>query len=420
MSNADEPPKEESSRRPAEGVRVAVAQIAPKLGDVAANLEAHRTAVARARDSGARVVIFPELSLTGYRLKDTVPEVALTRDHAMMSELASLSAGIALVVGYVEETREHHFFNSATWFENGRPTFTHRKSYLPTYGMFDEQRYFARGKRIRAFDTKSGRAGILLCEDMLHPTAVTIAALDGAETIYAPSASPVRGVATEGDVDGNGRFWESYIRTMARALGVFIVYGNRVGVEDGHTFWGGSEIVAPDGSTLAKAAYYDEDLISAVLPEGAIRRRRMQFPALRDEDVDLTINELERLRERAPRRAPDQRRSGGGDRGRDEDSRRGRYARSGYDQRSPAGGRERRGGNWQQESRDRRGNWQGRDDNRHSRWQGGGNQDQQRPRSRWFQQQDQQRSRYRPERGERQQRPLGLPQVDEGEDDEES
>jgi predicted amidohydrolase len=425
MNDEQETPERGAIRRPAEGIRVAVAQIAPKLGDVAENLEKHRDAVTRAHDAGAQVVVFPELSLTGYRLKDSVPEVALTRDHALMAELNGLSEDVAVVAGFVEETREHHFFNSAAWLERGRATFTHRKSYLPTYGMFDEQRYFARGKRIRAFDTQLGRSAILVCEDMLHPTALTIAALDGAECVYVPSASPVRGVNAEGDVDANGRYWENYIRTMARAVGVFVVYANRVGVEDGHTFWGGSEIVGPDGSTLAKAAYYDEDLITAVLPEGAIRRRRIQFPALRDEDVDLTINELERIRERTPRRAPaeqQQQRRGGQDRRRDDDQRRGRYGRSGgYDQRGGGGGgggRDRRGGgNWQprDNTRENRGRWQPRDDNRQGQGQGG--------RGRWFQRddaRDDQRARYRPQQGERQPRPLGgLPVDDDADEDKE-
>lgn len=415
MNDPKDVPAQGAIRRPAEGIRVAVAQIAPKLGDVAENLEKHREAIARARESGAQVVVFPELSLTGYRLKDSVPEVALTRDHALMAELAGLSEDVAVVAGFVEETREHHFYNSAAWLERGRSAFLHRKSYLPTYGMFDEQRYFARGKRIRAFDTQLGRSAILVCEDMLHPTALTIAALDGAECVYVPSASPVRGVNAEGDVDANGRYWESYIRTLARAVGVFVVYANRVGVEDGHTFWGGSEIVAPDGSTLAKAAYYDEDLISAVLPEGAIRRRRIQFPALRDEDVDLTINELERIRERTPRRAPaeQQQRRGGQDRRRDDDQRRGRQGggRSGFDQRQPGGNRDRRGGNWQpRDNREGRGRWQPPRDDR-----GGG-------RGNWFQRddaaRDDQRSRYRPQRGERQPRPLGGLPADVEEDEE--
>src|SRR6186997_1094073 len=133
MNDEQEPPERGAIRRPAEGVRVAVAQIAPKLGDVAENLEKHRQAIERARETGAQVVVFPELSLTGYRLKDSVPEVALTRDHALMAELAGLSEDVAVVAGFVEETREHHFFNSAAWFENGRSAFVHRKSYLPTY-----------------------------------------------------------------------------------------------------------------------------------------------------------------------------------------------------------------------------------------------------------------------------------------------
>jgi hypothetical protein len=164
--------------------------------------------------------------------------------------------------------------------------------------MFDEQRYFARGDRVRAFDTAHGRMGVLICEDMLHPSALMVSALDGAAVVLVPSASPTRGVTTQGEVDANGRHWESYNRTMARNFGLFVVHANRVGVEDGYTFWGGSEIIGPDGETLAKAAYYEPDFIAATLPLEAMRRRRIQSPVLRDENVDLTINELCRLRER--------------------------------------------------------------------------------------------------------------------------
>jgi predicted amidohydrolase len=428
--------KGEVKRRPAEGIRVAVAQIYPRLGDVTANLELHRAAAERARAEGAAVLVFPELALTGYRLKDSVPDVALTRDDPLLGELAELSQGVALVAGFVEETREHHFFNVAGWFAGGRLVYLHRKAYLPTYGMFDEQRYFARGRRIRAFDSAHGRAAILVCEDMLHPTAATIAALDGAETIYVPSASPVRGVTTPGEVDANGRSWESYIQTIARALGVFVVYANRVGVEDGHTFWGGSAIVAPDGAVLAKAAYYEEDFITAVLPEGAIRRRRMQSPALRDEDLDLTINELERIRERLPSRR-EQVRPERSDRGRGDDARRGRYSRSGDGRRSAEAGRDTRG-RWHERSDGRgqqqRGRWQERDQRgqQRGRWQERDQRGQQQ-RGRW-QQRDEGRgpqrgynqrqgddvprrfdaesdeqppARYRPDPAERRPRPLG-------------
>jgi predicted amidohydrolase len=125
-----------------------------------------------------------------------------------------------------------------------------------------------------------------------------IAALDGAAIVMVPSASPVRGVTGEGEVDSNGRHWENYNRTMARNFGLFVVHANRVGVEDGQTFWGGSEIIGPDGETLAKAAYFEPDFVSATLPLEAMRRRRIQAPVMRDENVDLTINELCRVRGR--------------------------------------------------------------------------------------------------------------------------
>ena len=285
-------------KRPAKGPRVAIAQGAPTLGDVETNLEQHREAVARAQEESVDVLVFPELSTTGYRLKDTVPDVAAMRGGPLFTELAALSERVALLVGLVEEDSRHHFFNAAAYFEDGKLVTVHRKVYLPTYGMFDEQRYFARGNRVAAFDTKHGRVAVLICEDMLHPSALMIAALDGAATVFVPSASPSRGVLGEGEVDANGRHWEAYCRTMARNLGLHIVYANRVGVEDGQTFWGGSEIVGPDGEPLAKAAYYEPDFIAAVLADESVRRRRMQSPVLRDEDLDLTINELMRLRGR--------------------------------------------------------------------------------------------------------------------------
>jgi NAD+ synthase (glutamine-hydrolysing) len=289
---------EPSNLRKGQGPKVAIAQIDPKLGDLTANMELHREAIARAKTENVDLLVFPELSLTGYRLKDSVPDVALTRQCPEFLELADASVGLSIVAGLVLESAEHFFFNSAVYFEEGKAQFVHRKVYLPTYGMFDEQRYFARGNRVTAFATKHGRVAILICEDMLHPSAVTIAALDGASVIVVPSASPARGVAGEGAVDANGRVWEEYNHTMARTYGLFVVHANRAGVEDGHTFWGGSEIIGPDGETLAKAAYYQADFVSAVLSESLQRRQRLQAPLLRDEDVDLTINELCRLRGR--------------------------------------------------------------------------------------------------------------------------
>lgn len=361
------------TRRPAQGPRVGVAQIEPALGDIETNLERHAEAAAKARDEGVDVLVFPELSLTGYRLKDTVPDVALTRSDPVIARIAALSHDISLVVGLVLEAKDHSFFNGSAYFEGGEILHVHRKVYLPTYGMFDEQRYFARGNRFSAFDTKHGRMAILICEDMLHPSAVTIAALDGASTVLVPSASPVRGVIRAGEeeqpeeisrdgVDANGRSWENYNRTMARALGVFVVHANRVGVEDGQTFWGGSEIIGPDGTTLAKAAYYDTDTTSAVLPDSEIRRQRIQAPVLRDEDIDLTINELCRVRGRLRPAFPREEARGRSEGRGGGDSRGFGRPREGGPDRGRGGGRDDRGFDRRTDRRDDRGG--GRDDRR--------------------------------------------------------
>lgn len=290
--------KEDSVRRPAKGPRIVLAQIAPTLGDVAANLERHRSAVKRAAADGADLIVFPELSLTGYNLKDLVSEVAITRGSDTWKELEEISKEVAMVVGLVEETPDHLFYNAAAYFEGGRCMAVHRKSYLPTYGMFEEQRYFARGRNIAAFDTKCGRVAMLVCEDMLHPSALTVAACDGATLIIVPSASPARGVTEEGEADSNARSWEGYLQVMARSFGVWVAFCNRSGVEDGVSFWGGSEVITPAGERALKGSYYEEDFLSAVMSGDAVRRRRIINPLVRDEDLDLTINELSRIRGR--------------------------------------------------------------------------------------------------------------------------
>ncbi len=276
----------------------ALAQVDPRLGDVDANLALYERRMQEARGLGADVVIFPELSLTGYFLKDMVSTVARRLDAPEIRRLAELSRGTALVAGIVEESPEHRFFNSAVYFEDGAIRHVHRKVYLPTYGLFDEGRYFARGDKIRAFDTKLGRTALLVCEDLWHPSTVYIATLDGALSVLCPSASPIRGISDDVEQDDNARYWESLNRMHARTYALTVAHANRVGFEDGVGFWGGSELVDAAGNTLAKAAYYAEDLVCAEVAPGTARRQRIAAPMLRDEDVDLTINELLRLRGR--------------------------------------------------------------------------------------------------------------------------
>jgi len=284
-------------------IRIAIAQINPKLGDLAANLSLYEDRVARAAQAGAELLLFPELSLTGYFLRDTVPSVALTADSPEMKRLKDLSRALPFVAGLVEESADHRFFNAAIYFENGEARHTHRKVYLPTYGMFDEQRYFARGNRIRTFDSKFGRLALLICEDLWHPSTIHVAALDGALAVFCPSASPLRGIVDGQKQDDNARYWEMINRAYAETYSLFMIYGNRCGFEDGVGFWGGSEIVDPFGERIAKAKYYDEDFLVAEIALESVRRKRTISPLLRDEDIDLTINELTRIRERPAAKA---------------------------------------------------------------------------------------------------------------------
>jgi predicted amidohydrolase len=158
------------------GVNVVLAQLAPFLGDVPRNLERHLAVIGEARDGGAHLVVFPELSLTGYFLKDLVPDVALRPDAPELADLARAADGVDLLVGAVLETEDTRFHNAALYFSGGRLVHVHRKVYLPTYGLFDEQRYFAQGDRFRAFEAplpaahqpRPWHAGVLICEDMWH------------------------------------------------------------------------------------------------------------------------------------------------------------------------------------------------------------------------------------------------------------
>lgn len=270
-----------------------LAQIKPKLGCVADNLALIEERIQEVIAARADLVVFPELALTGYFLKDLVPDVALRIDAPEISRLTELSRQISIVVGFVEVTDEYRFYNSALYLEDGEIRHLHRKVYLPTYGLFDEQRYMARGERFRAFDTKFGRMGILICEDMWHLSASYILAMDGAATLICLSSSPGRGV--EGDQLGSAHAWQQLTATTATFLNCRVLYCNRVGYEDGVNFWGGSEYVTPAGVSAVRGKLLEEELVTAVISEGELRRERIFSPMLRDENLFVTMQELRRI-----------------------------------------------------------------------------------------------------------------------------
>jgi len=273
---------------------VALAQIKPKLGCLSDNLDIVEAAVEKGIKERAGVVIFPELALTGYFLKDLVPEVALSLDSPEIKRLLTLSRHISIVVGFVEVTSEYRFYNSALYLEDGAIRHLHRKVYLPTYGLFDEQRYLARGLRLRSFDTRFGRMGILICEDMWHLSASYVLAMDGATTILCLSSSPGRGITDDENL-GSTVAWQKLNATTAMFLNCRVLYCNRVGYEDGVNFWGGSEAVGPNGEVTVRGKILEEDFIIAEIEEGALRRERIFSPLMRDESLSITLRELQRI-----------------------------------------------------------------------------------------------------------------------------
>jgi NAD+ synthase (glutamine-hydrolysing) len=277
---------------------LALAQIDPRLGDLDANRAIFEKSIAQARSGGADLVVFPELALTGYFLKDQVPTVAMRADARELKWLRDLSRRISIVVGMVEESPEYLFHNAALYFEGGELRHVHRKCYLPTYGLFDEQRYFAPGHRLRAFDSRFGRLALLICEDMWHPSTVYVSAADRALGVICISSSPIFGIGKE-ELPENARYWEQLTRFHASTWGVFVAYCNRVGFEDGVGFWGGSELIDPFGEQVCKAPYYEPAMSFGEVRLSQVKRKRMSSTMLRDEDFDLTINELARIRERA-------------------------------------------------------------------------------------------------------------------------
>ena len=242
-----------SSASPPTLHRVALAQMAPVLADRQRNVCLHLEQIKAARARAADLIVFPELSLTGYFVRDMVPDVAIPADAPEIRELLDAAGPMAVVLGFVEESRQHRFYNTALYAEGGRVVHLHRKVYLPTYGLFDEQRYFAAGERFLAFETaRFGRMGILICEDFWHLSAAAIMQAEEIDVLVCPSNSPGRGV--EGPRVRTAETYEHLSKAYAQLMGAVVIVVNRVGFEDGLCFWGGSSVTGPDGRTIAQCA----------------------------------------------------------------------------------------------------------------------------------------------------------------------
>jgi predicted amidohydrolase len=280
-------------------LNIALAQMYPKLADVRANLDQHLASIDQAIAQGADLIVFPELSLTGYQVQDMVPEVALRGqpDEPVFAALLAASRAIDIVFGFVHQDARSRFFTASAYLSRGEIVHVHHKVYLPTYGMFDEGRYFDAGESVRAFDTRFGRFGMLICEDFWHASPPYLLWMDGADVLLLSSASPSRGLEASERLS-DLRWVELVNQAYASLFTSYIVHVNRVGYEDGKNFWGGSSIVDPNGDFCTRGHYFDETLIVHSIDLNQVRRTRARLPLLRDERPDLVQRELARIMRR--------------------------------------------------------------------------------------------------------------------------
>lgn len=277
-------------------VKIGLAQMYPKLGDVQANLDSHLDYIDRAKKEKVDLLIFPELSMTGYQVQDLVPEVALKASPSdpTFNKLLKASKKLDIVFSFVHEDERNRFYTADAYLSGGEVVHIHHKLYLPTYGMFDEGRYFAQGNSVRAFDTRFGRVGMLICEDFWHMSPPYLLWMDGADMLLLNSASPGRGLDEHGTMEGS-RWVELVNRAYASTFTSYIVHVNRVGYEDGKVFPGGSWVIDPNGEFMIKSPYFDEALVTQEIDMNQLHRSRSRLPLLRDERPGLMRRELNRI-----------------------------------------------------------------------------------------------------------------------------
>jgi len=273
---------------------VAIAQVDPALGDVKTNVEFHLEQIERARAAGCDLLVFPELSLTGYDLGQQVSEVALKDGDPELTRLLAATGSMVVVVGCVWEQRPAVFTNASLVVQDGEILARHDKVYLPNYGPYEEAKWFSRGDRVAAVDTRAGRLGVAICEESWHVSVPYLIWLDGAEVLVFQTA----GAANPDEVDspsGSAATCRLQNRFYARMLGAFVLFANRVGREGDFVFWGGSEVVTPTGEIAGQAARFEPDFLVSTLDLERVRQARIALPLWRDEDRWWTWRQLRRF-----------------------------------------------------------------------------------------------------------------------------
>ncbi len=270
---------------------VAVVQFKPIKGDIAANIAALQAIFAQLAAAGApQLIVLPEACLTGYFLEGAVYELAMPAEqfaqtlHAAWVTAAAGAPPVDVVCGFFENDGGT-FYNSAMYAAVGGAgpaiVHVHRKMFLPTYGVFDEDRFLSRGRHLGVFPSAFGCAAILICEDAWHSIMATVAALKGARVLFVPSASPGRGLSAGGELESVAH-WKSLLRALAGEHGVYIVYAGLTGFEGGKGMAGSSCVIAPGGAFVVEAPALDACILRAQLDPAEFEVARATLPLLGD------------------------------------------------------------------------------------------------------------------------------------------
>jgi len=277
----------------AKRMKVGVAQIETTLGDIQANKARHLEQIARAREAGVELLVFAELSLTGYHVGARAVELALHRDDPIIHEIAAAAGPMWVTFGFIEEGVAAQLHNSAITVRDGQIEFIHRKLNLASYGQLEEDKHFAEGRYIDTFDLAHTpwRAATMICADLWNPALVHLAAVHGATLLMVPIASAEEAVSSEFCNPSN---WKLALEFFAMIYGMPLVVAN-LSVKEGEAwFWGGSRILDAFGQTLAEAGT-GEKLITATIDYEQVKQARYQLPTVRDSNLDLIHREVGRL-----------------------------------------------------------------------------------------------------------------------------
>ena len=277
-----------------EKITVGAAQIATVPEDIEANLETHLEVIAQARVQGCDLLVFPELSLTGYTLSDQSFRLARSRHSKVIRLIAEASQGLTTQFGFIEEGPAAQYYNATLAVRDGEIHHLHRKVNLPSYGNLDENKHFATGRFMETAKLDdTWRYAILICADAWNPALVHLAAMNGATLLSVPISSSIN--AVEGEFS-NPNGWDLAVRFYAMMYGMPVVMTNRVGTEGSNHFWGGSAIIDSHGRIVTQAG--DEStLLTAELDYNQVREARFHLPTVRDSNFALIQREVNRLSE---------------------------------------------------------------------------------------------------------------------------